>query len=159
MEARKISLWFSIFLTFDGETWGYFIAIVFLAGTILYYFCKFHYHPENWCYCLAAGFFLAISWPIPFYSTHRTSFRIIFLAFNIYGILLTTTFNSFLMSAITKPVKYKQISTQEDLVTNSMKLYAENETVALYRSSGNEVKQSNNFFLHLTIFHFNNPQI
>lgn len=140
MEAKEISLWFSIFLVFNGEVWGYFTFIVFFGATVFYYFCKFHYHPENWYYCGAVAFFLSIGVPCPFDPTHR-ALRMLFLAFGIYGILLATTFNSFLMSAITNPAKYKQISTREDLIIKSMTLYAENETVALYRSSGSQLSE------------------
>lgn len=61
----------------------------------------------------------------------------------LYGILVTATFNSFFMSTITKPTKFKQISTKEDLIDNSMKLYAENETVTLYKSGESEVTNRN----------------
>lgn len=53
------------------------------------------------------------------------------------------------MSAIAQPTKFKQISTKAEFITNSMKLYAENETIALYRNDESEVNE-------LTIFDVKN---
>lgn len=116
------------------------MLLIFVAGTSLYYLYKFYHHPENWWYCVAVGFFLAISVSVPINPTNPM-LRTYFLICLIYGLLLTTTFNSFLMSTITKPVKFKQISTKEELINNFMELYAENGTLALHNASGNsEVK-------------------
>lgn len=109
-----------------------------VAGTAFYYFYKFYHHQENWWYCVVAGFFVAISMSIPINPTH-TMLRIYFIILSLYGLVLTTTFNSFLMSAITEPVQFKQISTNQNLIENSVRLYAENATMALYRSDENEV--------------------
>lgn len=113
-----------------------------VAGTALYFFYKFHSHQENWYYCSAAGFFVTVSVPIPITPTHPV-LRTYLLIFCIYGVLVTATFNSFLMSTITNPIKYSQISTKQGLINNSMKLYAENETFSLYDTGRSEVTNYN----------------
>lgn len=140
-EAPTISVWFKIFLILDAETWGYFCLILAISGTALWFFGRFYHRSENWCFHMAAAFFLTISVPVPYAPTHRL-LRILYIAFGIYGILVTTTFNSFLMSTLTKPVKFNQISSKDDLINNSMTLYAENETIALYQNSDMKVNLS-----------------
>lgn len=133
-EAPTINLWLNIFLIFNAETWGYFVLTMLIAGTALYYFYKFYHHQENWWYCVAIGFFVTISVSVPI-NPSNALLRTYFLIFCIYGILVTTTFNSFLMSTIARPMKFTQISTTEGLINNSMQLYAEKETIALYSTS------------------------
>lgn len=147
-EAPTINLWLNIFLIFNAETWGYFILTVIIAGTALYYFYKFYHHQENWWYCVAIGFFVTISVSVPI-NPSGALLRTYFLIFCIYGILVTTTFNSFLMSTIARPMKFIQISTTEGLINNSMQLYAEKETIALYSRDTSEVMD-----FHLQFFFY-----
>lgn len=140
-EATTISLWLNIFLIFDGETWAYFMLTFMLVGTGFYYFYRFSRRIENWCYCTAAGFFITISIPIPLNPSHPL-LRLYLLICCIYGLLMTSTFNSFFMSTITKPAKYAQISTKQDLINNPMEFYAENQTMSLY-SDTDEVMNRN----------------
>lgn len=114
------------------------MLIFFVAGTVLYCLFKFHSREENWCYYIAGGFFMTISVYVPIDPVHPL-LRTYFMVFCIYGLLLTTTFNSFFMSTITKPIKSTQISTKEGLINNSMELYAENETFSLYNTGSSEV--------------------
>lgn len=161
-----MSFWLNIFMVFSGETWGYFLLTILVSGTVLYVLYKYHHHPENWGYCVAVGFFLSISIPVPLNPKHQT-LRLYFFVFCLYGILLTTTFNSLFLSIIAKPLRYNQISTRDSLVSNSMKLFAENETIAMYRNSESEVRERKPlqfinrkcFLLHFSVFRIFSPKL
>lgn len=107
--ARPRELWRNIFGIYTLQTWIALIVVIFLIGLIVYGLIHIEYKSENyiwsWLIALASTLGLYAS-----YEPTRTSVRMMMLFFFMYGLVMTSSFNSFLISILTRPRYKTQVS-------------------------------------------------
>lgn len=104
--ARPQDIWRNIFGIYTGITWTALIAVVFFIALIIYILIRLEKKTENYVWTLLIGMSVALG-QYASYEPTRSSIRVMMVFLFMYGLIMSSSFNSFLISILTRP-KYKQ---------------------------------------------------
>lgn len=104
--ARPQELWRNIFGIYTIGTWCILIGAIFFNGFIIYLLIRVENRKDNYIWTLMIGMASALGQYSP-YEPHRISIRVMMLFLFMYGLVMSSSFNSFLISILTRP-KFKQ---------------------------------------------------
>lgn len=113
--ARPRDIWRNIFGIYTLFTWSMLIAAVFYIAAIIYAFMQLERRLDNYAWTLLIGMAAALGQTAS-YEPWRASIRVFMCFVFMYGLVMTTSFNSFLISILTQP-RYK---TQIDSVRSAI---------------------------------------
>lgn len=118
--ARPQDIWRNIFGLYTWFTWTALIAAVFFIAGTVYAFMQLEQRPDNYAWTLLVGMAAALGQTAP-YEPWRASIRVLMCFLFLYGLVMTISFNSFLIAVLTQP-RYK---TQIDSVRSSIRANVE----------------------------------
>lgn len=104
--ARPQELWRNIFGIYTVGTWSILIGAIFFNGFIIYLLIRVENRKDNYVWTLMIGMASALGQYSP-YEPHRISIRVMMVFLFMYGLIMSSSFNSFLISILTRP-KFKQ---------------------------------------------------
>lgn len=113
--ARPRDIWRNIFGIYTLFTWSMLIAAIFFIAAVIYAFMQLEQRPDNFAWTLMIGMATAIGQTAS-YEPWRASIRVLMCFLFMYGLVMSTSFNSFLISILTQP-RYK---TQIDSVRSAI---------------------------------------
>lgn len=113
--ARPRDIWRNIFGLYTLFTWSMLIAAVFFIAAVIYAFMQLEHRRDNYAWTLLIGMAAALGQTAS-YEPWRASIRVFMCFIFMYGLVQTTSFNSFLISILTQP-KFK---TQIDSVRSAI---------------------------------------
>lgn len=130
--------WRSFFLVGTWDCWLIGGISVYCIAATLYVFHRYYHHPENYHYCMGVTLLCCMSIPIPYNPTHglaRTHFGIML----VYGLLVFTLFNSFLITLLKTPPYQYQIHTVRELIEEEFKILVDEKLIAMQDLGDDEV--------------------
>lgn len=113
--ARPRELWRNIFGIYTIQTWIALILVIFLIAFVIYGLIHIEFKPENYMWSFMVGLSATLG-QYASYEPTRTSIRIMMVFFLLYGLIMSTSFNSFLISILTRPRFKAQVSSVQDAV-------------------------------------------
>lgn len=146
-KAGLIPKWLNIFALFTLEIWIIIIALVFLTAYIFKRFALWDNYPANlfWANLGTLSLTMALSFS---YTPQRSSFRIFFISFLAYGMILATSYQSFLISVLTRPRYQHQVQSIEHAIRNEYKLAGGVAALSHY-TKNDEVKPIDLFIVNI----------
>lgn len=108
--ARPRDIWRNIFGIYTMFTWSILIATIFFIASVIYAFMQLEHRPENYAWTLLVGMAAALG-QTGSYEPWRTSIRVFMCFLFMYGLVMSTSFSSFLISILTRPRFKTQINT------------------------------------------------
>lgn len=108
--ARPRDIWRNIFGIYTWFTWSILIATIFFIGAVIYAFMQLEHRPDNYAWTLMVGMAAALGQTAS-YEPWRASIRVFMCFLFMYGLVMSTSFNSFLISILTQPRFKTQINT------------------------------------------------
>lgn len=113
--ARPRDIWRNVFGIYTLFTWSALIAVIFLVATVIYAFMQLERRADNYVWTLLIGMAAALGQTAA-YEPWRASIRVFMCFLFLYGLVMTSSFSSFLISILTQP-RYK---TQIDSVRSAI---------------------------------------
>lgn len=107
--ARPQDLWRNIFGIYTIQTWIVLIGVIFLIGVIVYGLIHIEYKPENYIWSLMVSLASSLGLSITYEPT-RSTIRVMLVFLFLYGLIMSASFNSFLISILTRPRFKPQVS-------------------------------------------------
>lgn len=107
--ARPRDLWRNIFGIYTIQTWIALIGVIFFTGFLVYGLIHIEYKPENYIWSLMVSLASSLG-QYANYEPDRSSVRIMMLFLFLYGLVMSASFNSFLISILTRPRFKPQVS-------------------------------------------------
>lgn len=104
--ARPQELWRNIFGIYTIATWFILIGVIFINGFIIYLLIRVENRKENYIWTLMIGMASALG-QYACYEPQRMSIRVMMVFLFMYGLIMSSSFNSFLISILTQP-RFKQ---------------------------------------------------
>lgn len=104
--ARPQDLWQNIFSIYTVGTWLMLIAAIYFNALIIYLLIPLEDKNESYVWTLMIGMASALG-QYATYEPHRISIRVMMVFLFMYGIVMSSSFNSFLISILTRP-RFKQ---------------------------------------------------
>lgn len=104
--ARPQELWRNIFGIYTIATWCILIGVIFFNGFIIYLLIRVEDRKENYVWTLMIGMASALG-QYACYEPQRISIRVMMVFLFMYGLIMSSSFNSFLISILTRP-RFKQ---------------------------------------------------
>lgn len=133
--ARPQDLWQNIFSIYTVATWFTLIAAIFFNAFIIYLLIRVENRHESYVWTLMIGMASALG-QYATYEPQRISVRTMMVFLFMYGIVMSSSFNSFLISILTRPRFKQQTDTLELAIENDF-TFAGGE-VALSHYLGND---------------------
>lgn len=118
--ARPRDIWRNIFGIYTWFTWFLLIAAIFFIAAVIHVFMKLEKRPENYAWTLMVGMAAALGQTAT-YEPWRASIRVLMCFLFMYGLVMTNSFNSFLISVLTRP----RLKTQIDSVRSAINAHVE----------------------------------
>lgn len=104
--ARPQDLWQNIFSIYTFGTWLMLVAAIFFNALIIYLLIRVENKQESYVWTLMIGMASALG-QYATYEPQRISVRMMMIFLFMYGIVMSSSFNSFLIGILTQP-RYKQ---------------------------------------------------
>lgn len=104
--ARPQELWRNIFGIYTVATWFLLIGVIFFIAFVIYLFIGIENRVESYVWTLMIGMAASIG-QYACYEPQRASIRVMMVFCFLYGLVMSSSFNSFLISILTQP-RYKQ---------------------------------------------------
>lgn len=104
--ARPQDLWKNIFSIYTIGTWVTLIAAIFFNAFLVYLLIRVESKNESYVWTLLIGMASALG-QYATYEPQRISVRVMMVFLFMYGIVMSSSFNSFLIGILTRP-RYKQ---------------------------------------------------
>lgn len=133
--ARPQELWRNIFGIYTLATWFILIGVIFFIAFVIYLFIGIENRVESYVWTLMIGMAASIG-QYACYEPQRASIRVMMVFFFLYGLIMSSSFNSFLISILTEP-RYKQQIDNVELALQENVHFAGGE-VALSHYPGTE---------------------
>lgn len=108
--ARPRELWRNIFGIYTNQTWMALAGVIFLIGFVIYGLIHIEYKPENYIWALMIGLSSSLGLSVNYEPT-RSTIRVMMVFFFLYGLVMSSSFNSFLISILTRPRYKPQVAT------------------------------------------------
>lgn len=110
--ARPQELWRNIFGVYTIPTWMTLIGVIFFNGAIIYLLIRVENKNESYVWTLMMSMCAAIG-QYACYEPQRISIRVMMLFLFMYGLIMSSSFNAFLISVLTRPRFKQQIDNLE----------------------------------------------
>lgn len=136
--ARPQDLWQNIFSIYTVATWVILVATIFFNALIIYLLIRViddERRKESYVWTLMVGMASALG-QYATYDPKRISLRVMMIFLFMYGLVMSSSFNSFLISILTQPRFKTQVDSLSLAIKNNFK-YAGGE-VALSHYLGND---------------------
>lgn len=129
--ARPRDLWRNIFGLYKTSTWSALMGAIVLIATIIYLLIHIEYKAENYMWSLMMGIGSSLGLTVQYEPT-RTSLRVMMLFFFLYGLITSSTFNSFLISILTRPRYNPQVNSLRMAIEQGFDLAGGDVTLSHY---------------------------
>lgn len=100
--ARPQDLWQNIFSIYTVGTWLTLVAVIFFNAFIIYLLIRVENKNESYVWTLLIGMASALG-QYASYEPQRISIRVMMIFLFMYGIVMSSSFNSFLIGILTRP--------------------------------------------------------
>lgn len=100
--ARPQDLWKNIFSIYTIGTWLSLVGAIFFNAFIIYLLIRVENKNESYVWTLMIGMASALG-QYATYEPHRISIRVMMIFLFMYGIVMSSSFNSFLIGILTRP--------------------------------------------------------
>lgn len=141
--ARPQDLWQNIFSIYTVGTWLTIIAAIFFNAFIIYLLIRVENKNESYVWTLMIGMASALG-QYATYEPQRISVRVMMIFLFMYGIVMSSSFNSFLIGILTQPRYKQQINSLELAIKHDLKFTG--GEVALSHYLGNDEVIKSNIF-------------
>lgn len=132
--ARPRDLWSNIFQIYTFNTWAAILTTTFAVAFVLMHLIRTEDRFENyvWAFMLSIGAIIGKSIT---YEPTRISIRVMMLFLFMYGLIISTSFCTFLISTLTQPRFKHQIDNLRDAIQTDFKFASGNVAHAHYLGS------------------------
>lgn len=129
--ARPRDLWSNIFQIYTVTSWSMIIGTTFFVAVVVKRLLRIENKFENfvWAFIFSIGAILGKSIT---YEPSRISIRIMMFFLFMYGLVISTSFCTFLISTLTQPRFKHQIDNLPDAVRNGFKFSSGNPAYLHY---------------------------
>lgn len=146
--ARPQELWRNIFGIYTVGTWCILIGAIFFNGLIIYLLIRVENRKDNYIWTLMIGMASALGQYSP-YEPHRSSIRIMMVFLFMYGLVMSSSFNSFLISILTRPKFMQQIDSLGKAIGSSVDYVGGDVALSHYLGNDTVIFSINFHFCHL----------
>lgn len=148
--AKPLEIWRNVFNIYTSTTWLALIGAIFFIASLLHFGVHLEKRHENYIWSSMNGLAAAIG-QLVVYEPKRTSIRVLLIFILMYGMVMTTSFNSFLISILTSPRFKSQIDSVSDAIKSEMS-FAGGEVAFSHFTDNNKVIE---YFLVFANLHSN----
>lgn len=117
--ARPQDIWRNIFNIYTVVTWLALVGAVFLIAFLVFIAVRLEKRRSKLFWTFLIGLAAAIG-QYASYEPKRTSVRVLLIFVFMYGMVMTTSFNSFLISILTRPRFNAQVDSVQDAIDVGM---------------------------------------
>lgn len=147
-KAKPQDVWRNIFGLYTISTWLALIASIIFIGVVIHLFLSWDQRVEHIVWTLMLGLASTIGQYVC-YEPNRLSVRILLIFMFMYGMVMSTSFNSFLIGILTRPRFKAQIDSMEDAIEAKMNFTG--GEVALSHFAGDRAVRTSNLIRAKTI--------
>lgn len=119
-KVKPCPLWSNIFQIFTFITWIAVLTTIFTIAVIIKYFLRIDKRSENYMWALLLSIAAIIGKSIT-YNPSRVSIRVMMVFLFLYGLIISTSFCTFLISSLTQPRFGRQIDNLPDAIKAGFK--------------------------------------
>lgn len=149
--ARPQDLWRNIFGIYTVSTWFTLVAAIFFNAFIIYVLIRViddDHKKESYAWTLMVGMASALG-QYATYDPKRITLRVMMIFLFMYGLVMSSSFNSFLISILTRPRFKQQVDSLGSAIAHNFK-YMGGE-VALSHYMGNDTVKFIIFFFFFSL--------
>lgn len=117
--AKPLEIWRNVFNIYTTTTWLALIGAIFFIALLVHIGVHLENRHENYSWSALNGLAAAIG-QFVIYEPKRSSIRVLLIFILMYGMVMTTSFNSFLISILTRPRFKAQINSIGDAIKIDM---------------------------------------
>lgn len=139
--ARPQDLWKNIFSIYTIGTWLTLVAAIFFNAFIIYLLIRVENKNESYVWTLMIGMASALG-QYATYEPQRISVRMMMVFLFMYGIVMSSSFNSFLIGILTRPRFKQQINSLELAIKHDLKFTGGEVALSHYLGNDEVIERS-----------------
>lgn len=140
--ARPQDLWQNIFSIYTVATWFTLVATIFFNAFIIYVLIRViddDHKKESYVWTLMVGMASALG-QYATYDPKRISIRVMMIFLFMYGLVMSSSFNSFLISILTQPRYKMQVDSLSLAIKHGFKFTGGEVALSHYLSNDSVIK-------------------